>query len=38
MDFLRKMFNETGYKITGDENVVSFALDYVKNMSDFQQH
>lgn len=33
MDFLKKMFNETDYKITGDEAVVSFALDYVKNMS-----
>ncbi|XP_078374601.1 endothelin-converting enzyme homolog isoform X1 [Oculina patagonica] len=33
MDFLKKMFNETNYKITGDEAVVSFALDYVKNMS-----
>lgn len=33
MDFLKRMFNETGYKITGEEKVVSFALDYVKNMS-----
>jgi len=33
MDFLKRMFNETGHKITGEEKVVSFALDYVKNMS-----
>ncbi|XP_020601107.1 endothelin-converting enzyme homolog [Orbicella faveolata] len=33
MDFLKRMFNETGYKITGDEMVVTFALDYFKNMS-----
>ena len=33
MDFLKKMFNETGYDITGEEKVVSFALDYVRNMS-----
>lgn len=33
MDFLKRMFNETGYEITGDETVVTFALDYVKNMS-----
>lgn len=33
MDFLKRMFNQTGYKITEKEEVVSFALDYVKNMS-----
>ena len=33
MDFLKRIFNETGYKITGDEMVVTFALDYFKNMS-----
>lgn len=33
MDFLKRMFNETGYNITGDEMVVTFSLDYFKNMS-----
>jgi len=33
MDFLKRMFSETGYKITGDEVVVTFALDYLKNLS-----
>ena len=33
MDFMKKMFNQTGYNITGEEKVVSYALDYVKNMS-----
>lgn len=33
MDFLKKMFNGTGYNITGDEIVVGLALDYVQNMS-----
>lgn len=33
MDFLKRMFRETGYDITGEEKVVSFALDYVRNMS-----
>lgn len=33
MDFLKRMFNETGHEITGEEKVVSFGLQYVKNMS-----
>ncbi|XP_068699784.1 endothelin-converting enzyme homolog isoform X2 [Montipora foliosa] len=33
MDFLKRMFSETGYDITGEEKVVSFASDYVRNMS-----
>lgn len=34
MDFLKKMFNETGYNITGDEIIVGLALDYIKNMTE----
>ncbi|XP_022784781.1 endothelin-converting enzyme homolog [Stylophora pistillata] len=34
MDFVKRMFNQTGYNITGDELVVGQALDYFKNMSD----
>lgn len=34
MDLVRRMFNETGYTITGDEMVVGFNLEYFKNMSD----
>lgn len=33
MDFLKRMFIETGHEITGEEKVVSFGLQYVKNMS-----
>ena len=33
MDFLKRMFNETGHKLTGEEKVLSFAMGYVKNMS-----
>lgn len=33
LGFMKKMFNQTGYNITGEEKVVSYALDYVKNMS-----
>ncbi|XP_058947428.2 endothelin-converting enzyme homolog [Pocillopora verrucosa] len=34
MDLVRRMFNETGYTITGDEMVVGSDLEYFKNMSD----
>lgn len=34
MDLVRRMFNETGYNITGDEMVVGSDLEYFKNMSD----
>lgn len=34
MDLVRRMFNETGYTITGDEMVVGSNLEYFKNMSD----
>ncbi|XP_067048926.1 endothelin-converting enzyme homolog isoform X4 [Acropora muricata] len=33
MDFLKRMFIETGHEITSEEKVVSFGLQYVKNMS-----
>jgi len=33
MDFLKRMFIETGHEITGEEKVVSFGLQYLKNMS-----
>ncbi|XP_022784780.1 endothelin-converting enzyme homolog isoform X5 [Stylophora pistillata] len=34
MDFLKKMFTEAGYNVTGDEIVVGLALDYIKNMTE----
>lgn len=34
MDFVRRMFNEMGFIIMGDEMVVGFNFEYFKNMLD----
>lgn len=32
--YLKKMFQDTNYEITEDENIAVFALEYLKSMSD----